>query len=107
MFFLREKSEAFQHFKIVKNLAESESGERLKCFRTDRGGEFNSGEFNNFCDLNGIKRQLTAPYSPQQNGVVERKNRTIMSCFRSMLKEKNLPLELWAEAVNTCVYVLN
>ena len=107
MFFLREKSEAFQHFKIVKNLAESESGEILKCFRTDRGGEFNSKEFNSFCDLNGIKRQLTAPYSPQQNGVVERKNRTIMSCVRSMLKEKNLPLELWAEAVNTCVYVLN
>ena len=107
VFFLREKLEAFQHFKIVKNLAESESGERLKCFRTDRGGEFNSEEFNRFYDLNGIKRQLTAPYSPQQNGVVERKNQTIMSCVRSMLKEKNLPLELWAEAVNTCVYVLN
>ena len=107
VFFLREKSEAFQHFKIVKNLAESESGEKLKCFRTDRGGEFNYVEFENFCDENGIKRQLTAPYSPQQNGVVERKNRTIMSCVRSMVKEKNLPLELWAEAVNTCVYVLN
>ena len=107
VFFLREKSEAFQHFKIVQNLAETESGEILKCFRTDRGGEFNYEEFNNFCDSNGIKRQLTAPYSPQQNGVVERKNRTIMSCVRSMLKEKNLPLELWVEVVNTCVYVLN
>ena len=105
--FLKEKSEAFQHFKIIKNLAESESGEKLKCFRTVRGGEFNSEEFENFCDMNGIKRQLIAPYSPQQNGVVERKNRTIMSCVRSMLKEKNLPLELWAEAVNTCVYVPN
>ena len=57
--------------------------------------------------MNGIKRHLTAPYSPQQNGVVERKNRMIMSCVRSMLKDKSLPLELWAEAVNTCVYVLN
>ena len=107
VFFLQEKSEAFQHFKIVKNLAESESGEKLKCFRTDRGGEFNSEEFGYYCDMNGIKRQLIAPYSPQQNRVVERKNRTIMSCVRSMLKEKKLPLELWAEAVNTCVYVLN
>ena len=107
VYFLKEKSEAFHIFKILKNLAESESGEKLKCFRTDRGGEFNSEEFENFCDMNEIKRQLTAPYSPQQNGVVERKNRTIMSCVRSMLKEKNLPLELWAEAVNTCVYVLN
>ena len=107
MFFLKEKSEAYHHFKIFKNLAESESGEKLKCFRTDRGGEFNYEEFKNFFDMNGIKRHLSAPYSPQQNGVVERKNRTIMSCVRSMLKEKRLPLELWAEAVNTCVYVLN
>ena len=107
VFFLKEKSEAFQHFKIVKTQAESESGEKLKCFRTDRGGEFNSEEFGYYCDKNGIKRHLTAPYSPQQNGVVERKNTTIMSCVRSMLKEKKLPLELWVEAVNTCVYVLN
>ena len=105
--FLKEKSEAFQHFEKFKNLAESESEEYVKCFRTDRGGEFNSEEFNAYCEENGIKRHLTAPYSPQQNGVVERKNRTIMSCVRSMLKEKNLPLEIWAEAVNTCVYVLN
>ena len=58
-------------------------------------------------EMFGIKRQLIAPYSPQHNGVVERKNRTIMSCVRSMSKEKKLPLEQWAEAVNTCVYVLN
>ena len=105
--FLKDKSDAFQHFKKFKNLAESESEENVKCFRTDIGGEFNSEEFIAYCDENGIKRHLTAPYSPQQNGVVERKNRTIMSCVRSTLKEKNLPLELWAEAVNTCVYVLN
>ena len=92
---------------MFKNLVESECGDKLKCFRMYRGGEFNSEEFGNFCDMNGINRQLTAPYSPQQNGVMERKNRTIMSCVRSMLKEKKLPLELWAEAVNTCVYVLN
>ena len=107
VFFLKEKSEAFQHFKVVKTQAESESEEKLKCFRTDMGGEFNSEEFGFYCDKNDIKRHLTAPYSPQQNGVVERKNRTIMSCVRSMLKEKKLPLELWAEVVNTCVYVLN
>ena len=107
VFFLKEKSEAYHHFKVFKSLAESECGERLKCFRTYRGGEFNSEEFGNFCDTNGIKRHLTAPYSPQQNRFVERKNRTIISCVRSMLKEKELPPELWAEAINTCVYVLN
>ena len=107
MFFLKEKSEAYHHFKVFKSLAESKCGEKFKCFRTDRGGEFNSEDFGNFCDMNGIKRHLTAPYSPQQNGVVERKNRTIISCIRSILKEKKFPLELWAEVVNTCVYVLN
>ena len=105
--FLKDNLDAFQQFKKFKNLAESESEENVKCFRTDRGGEFNSEEFNAYCQENGIKRQLTAPYSPQQNSVAERKNRTIMSCVRSMLKEKKLPLELWVEAVNTCVYVLN
>ena len=84
-----------------------ENGEKIKCFRSDRGGEFNSDEFRSFCEENGIKRELTAPYSPQQNGVVEKKNKTIMSCVRSMLKEKKLALELWAEAVNSCVYVLH
>ena len=92
---------------MFKNLAESESGEKIKCFRTDRGGEFNSKYFRSCCEENDIKRELIAPYSPQQNRVVERKNITIMSCVRSMWKKKMLPLELWAEAINTCVYVLN
>ena len=99
--FLREKSDVFQHFKSFKNLAESESDEKVKCLRTDRGGEFNSAEFKIYYEGNGIRRHFTLPYSPQRNGVVERKNRTIMSCVRSMLKEKRLPLELWAEVVNT------
>ena len=71
------------------------------------GGEFTSDEFKTLCDKSGIKKQLTTPYTPQHNGVVERKNRTIMGLVRSMLKEKKLPLELWGEAVSTCVYVLN
>ena len=75
--FLKEKSEAYRHFRIFKNLVESETGERIKVFRVDRGGEFNSEEFRNFCEINGIKRHFNAPCSPQQNGVVERKNRTI------------------------------
>ena len=109
VFFLKENSKAYHHFKVFKNLVESESGERIKCFRKNRGGEFNYEEFRFFCEINGIKRHFTAPYSPQRNEVVERNNRKIMSCVRSMLKEKRLPLELWAEAINTCVcvYVLN
>jgi len=71
--------------------------------RSDRGVEFLSKEFNKFCEENGIRRFLTAPYSPQQNGVVERKNRTILNMVRNMLKSKNMPKEFWAEAVDCAV----
>ena len=107
----KEKLEAFKKFKRFKSMAEAEKEVKMKCIRSDRGGggggrEFTSDEFKTLCDKSGIKKQLTAPYTPQQNGVVERKNRTIMGLVRSMLKEKELPLVLWGEAVSTCVYVL-
>lgn len=69
---LKEKSEAFKKFKTFKSLVEEEVKTKIQTFRTDRGGEFVSKEFNEFCEAVGIKRHLTAPYSPQQNGVVER-----------------------------------
>jgi len=107
VYFLKEKSEAFRMFKKFKAYVEKQSGNNIKTLRSDRGGEFTSTEFNNFCEENGIKRHLTAPYSPQQNGVAERKNRTIMDMVRSMLKSKNVSKELWAEAVACAVYTLN
>ena len=76
---LQCKSDAFEAFKHFKNLAETKKGMKVKTLRLDRGGEFTSDEFTNYCLKHGIKRQLTAPYSPQQNGVVERKNRTAVS----------------------------
>ena len=78
-------------FKYFKNLVEKETYHKIKCLRTDRGREFTSQEFNQFCKENGIKRQLTAAYTPQRNGVVERKNRTIMNMVRCMLSEKKIP----------------
>ena len=104
---LQHKSDAFEAFKKFKALAETEKGVKLKALRTDRGGEFTSREFSNYCISNGIKRDLTAPYSPQQNGVAERKNKTVMSMVRAMLKAKDLPRELWGEAMSTAVYILN
>lgn len=71
----------------------------------DRGGEFTSKLFNTYCDEAGISRQLTAPYSPQQNGVVERRNRTVVEMAQSLLKDKNLPSAFWAEAVRHSVYI--
>ncbi|MCF8701902.1 DDE-type integrase/transposase/recombinase, partial [Corynebacterium sp. MC-10] len=107
VYFLKQKSEAFEVFKKFKAAVEKESGLHIKAMRSDRGGEFTSREFQNFCEKHGIRRPLTVPRSPQQNGVAERKNRTILDMARSMLKSKNLPKEFWAEAVACAVYLLN
>ena len=74
---LGEKGETFEKFKKFKAIVEQETGTTITTFRSDRGGEFVSNKFQSYCETNGIMRQLTAPYSPQQNGVVERRNRTL------------------------------
>ncbi|GJV21596.1 zinc finger, CCHC-type containing protein [Tanacetum coccineum] len=106
-YFLSTKDQAFDTFKEFKKTIENELRTTLKMFRTDRGGEFNSNEFTQYCKENGIARQLTAPYSPQQNGVVERRNRTIMSTTRCMMKATEMPQDFWAEAVRHAIYILN
>ncbi|RVW23197.1 Retrovirus-related Pol polyprotein from transposon TNT 1-94 [Vitis vinifera] len=107
VYFLVENSKTLNSFKAFKTMVEKETGLFVKCFRTDRGGEFNSNELNDFCKQSGIKRQLTTAYTPQQNGVAERKNRTMMNMVRSMLSNKNIPKTFWPEAVNWTIYVLN
>ncbi|GJR89060.1 zinc finger, CCHC-type containing protein [Tanacetum coccineum] len=107
VYFLTTKDQAFDTFKEYKNSIENELRTTLKMLRTDRGGEFTSNEFTQYCKENGIARQLTAPYSPQQNGVVERRNRTIMSTTRCMMKATNMPQNFWAEAVRHAIYILN
>jgi len=106
IFFLKEKSEVYEFFKSFKALVERESGFPLKTLRTDRGGEYVGGEFKAFLKENGIRHQLTARYT-QQNDVVERKNRTIMELARSMLKAKGIPNDFWAEFVACAIYLLN
>jgi hypothetical protein len=107
VYFLTEKLEAFVSFKNFKSLVEKATGSNIIGLRTHRGGEFTSNEFTNFCHENGIRRQLIAAYTPQQNGVAERKNRTIMNMVRSMLSEKKMPKTFWPEAVNWAIYILN
>nr|GFB64090.1 zinc finger, CCHC-type [Tanacetum cinerariifolium] len=80
---------------------------KLRMLRTYRGGEFTSNEYTKYCKENGIARQLTTPYSPQQNRVVERRNRTVLSTKMSMMKAMKLPLTFWAEAVKHAIYILN
>eukprot|EP00253_Pinus_taeda_P006095 PITA_06095 len=101
------KSEVFEKFRNFKAIVENQSGLHIKVLRTYRGGEYISKEFLRFCRENGIHKQFTARYTPQQNGVAEKKNMTIMDMARSMLKAKHLPNDFWAEAVNCAAYILN
>ncbi|KAJ4710707.1 Retrovirus-related Pol polyprotein from transposon TNT 1-94 [Melia azedarach] len=98
VYFMNNKSQAFSCFKKFKSLAETQSGNKVKKLRTDNGKEYISNEFDKFCEDAGIQHRLTVPYSLQQNGVCERKNRTLLEMARSMLYEKNLPKKFWAEA---------
>ncbi|RDX64254.1 hypothetical protein CR513_57211, partial [Mucuna pruriens] len=75
--------------------------------RTDGGGEYNSKEFKEFCEAKGIEHEVTAPYTPQHNGLAERRNRTLLDMARCMIKGKGLPNCYWGEAVTTAAYVLN
>jgi transposase InsO family protein len=104
---LATKDEAFVAFKKVKCAAEMESGRQLKVFRTDRGGEFKSGVFTVYCTEQGIKRNTTAPYTPQQNGVVERRNQSVVEMARCLMKSMQVPAQYWGEAVKVAVYLLN
>jgi transposase InsO family protein len=77
VFFLKNKSEDFENFKIFKEIVENEMDSRIKCLRSDNGGEFTSKEFMDYYSSHGIKRQFFVARTPQQNVVVERKNRTV------------------------------
>ena len=107
VYMLKEKKEVLSKFKEFKDLVERQSCCKIKCLRTDRGGEYISNEFESFCRNNGILHQFTMPYTPQQNGVSERKNRTILNMVRCMLKERKIPKEFWGDVVACAVYLLN
>lgn len=107
IYLLKAKSEVCSVFKMFKVMAEKQSGRYIKVLRTDGGGEFCSNEMESFCKENGILHEVTAPYTPQHNGVAERRNRTILNMVRGMLKGKKLSHDFWGEAAMTAVYVLN
>lgn len=92
---LTEKSETFEKFKRFKALVEQETGTNIKTFRTNKGGEFVSQELQSFCEKQGINRHFTVPYTPQQNRVVERCNKTLLEMTRSILKHISMPNYLW------------
>ncbi|GAA0151454.1 hypothetical protein LIER_37292 [Lithospermum erythrorhizon] len=83
-----------------------EKGLTITRIRSDHGNEFENSQFNDFCNLEGIKHEFSALITPQQNGIVERKNRTIQEMARVMLHAKKIPVRFWAEAGNTACYIL-
>jgi transposase InsO family protein len=104
---MKHKGEVFQHFLNFKTTVEKEKGVSIKCLRSNGGGEYFSKEFSEYLKEHGIQRKYSCSYSPQQNGVVEKKNRHIAEITRAMLNEKNLPNNFWAEVVATIVYIKN
>jgi len=103
----KNKSEAFQKFREWHTLIGNQHGPKLKVSRTDNGPEFVSEQFNEFCKKIGIKRHKTVPYTPQQNGLAERMNMTILERVRCMLLSVGLRKTFWGEATNTAAYLIN
>ncbi|KAJ9560945.1 LOW QUALITY PROTEIN: hypothetical protein OSB04_006105 [Centaurea solstitialis] len=106
-FFLKRKSDVFGTFRDWRTMIEKQSGKEVKYLRTDNGLEFCSEEFNAYCRKNGITRHRTVAHTPQQNGVAERMNRTILEKVRCMLSNSKMPKTFWAEAASTACYLIN
>nr|GFC59054.1 putative ribonuclease H-like domain-containing protein [Tanacetum cinerariifolium] len=80
---------------------------KVKVIRSDNGTEFKNSDLNQFCGMKRIKREFSVPKTPQQNGIAERKNRTLIEAAKTMLVDLHLPIPFWVEAVNTACYVQN
>ena len=107
VYFLKQKSDVFLTFKQWKVLVEKQTGKHIKRLRTDNGLEFCGSEFNEFCKNEGIARHHTVRMTPQQNGVAERMNRTLLERARCMISNAGLTLDFWAEAIATACYIVN
>ena len=107
VYLMKQKSESFEKFKEFKAEVENQLGKCIKVIRSNRGGEYLLGDFKDYLTENGIISQLTAPGTPQQNGVTERRNRTLLHMVRSILSYSTLPISFWGYVLNTAMYLLN
>jgi transposase InsO family protein len=101
------KNEYFENFKEFKALVENEADLKIKCLRSDKGGEFISNEFEEFFETHGIKINFLSARNTKQNGVVKIKNGTVREMKIIMLNESNISDRFWREAVNTKIYIMN
>ena len=107
VYFLSDKSIVFTIFKGFAKRAENEYEFNIKKIRSDNGSEFKNTRIEDYCDEKGVKHEFSTKYTPEQNGVVERKNRTLIEMARSMLSEYNVSDSFWAEAINTACHASN
>ncbi|KAJ9546964.1 hypothetical protein OSB04_019507 [Centaurea solstitialis] len=107
VYLMRHKSESFERFREFQNEVQNQLGRKIKFLRSDRGGEYLSDEFDNHLMECGIVSQLTPPYTPQMNGVSERRNRTLLDMVRSMMCRSTLPMSFWGHALETAAHILN
>jgi len=104
---MQKKDQTSTNLCEFKPSVEKESDRKVIALRSDNNSEYVPNEFKKFCAVEGMKREFTTPHNPQQNGVVERKNKSIVWETRVMLHDQGLPLHLWANACNTTVYFHN
>nr|GEY58110.1 putative ribonuclease H-like domain-containing protein [Tanacetum cinerariifolium] len=107
VFFLATKDETRPILKTFITGIENQLSLKVKVIKSDNGTELKNNDLNQFCGLKGIKREFSVPRTPQQNGIAERKNRTLIEATRTMLADSLLPIPFWAKAVNTACYVQN
>ncbi|KAJ9567534.1 hypothetical protein OSB04_003500, partial [Centaurea solstitialis] len=107
VYLMRHKSESFEKFREYQNEVQNQLDRKIKFLRSDRGGEYLSQEFGNHLIECGIVSQLTPPYTPQMNGVSERRNRTLLDMVRSMMCHSTLPVSFWEHALETAAHILN
>ncbi|GJS40126.1 putative ribonuclease H-like domain-containing protein [Tanacetum coccineum] len=107
VFFLETKDETYPILKDFISLVENQLNKKVKAIRCDNGTEFKNAKLIELCGEKGIKRDYSNARTPQQNGVAERKNRTLIEAARTMLADSKLPTMFWTEAVSTACYVLN
>jgi transposase InsO family protein len=107
VFFLESKDEVLDHFWSLALRLNNEHPNSLKAIRSDNGTEFRNASFDEFCLKHGIDQQFLTPRVPQQNRVVEQKNRTLVEMVRMMLDEYSTPRRFWADAISTACYISN
>ena len=107
VFFMKHKSEVLEKFKEFEATAVGDCGSRIGTLRTDNGGEYMSAEFKVYLTSRQIRHQTTVPHTPEQNGVAERMNRTLLEKARSMAAHAGVTKQYWAEAVASAAYLRN